>query len=81
MRDWLLKPLKNVDRIVERQDVVGLLKDDPLTLAELRETMGAVRDLERIIARLNVGNINPRDMLALANSLEMVPAVRTLLSS
>ncbi len=81
MRDWLLKPLKNVERIIERQDVVGLFKDDPLTLAELRETMGAVRDLERIIARLNVGSVNPRDMLSLANSLEMVPGVRMLLDS
>ncbi|MBO7146842.1 MAG: DNA mismatch repair protein MutS, partial [Lentisphaeria bacterium] len=80
MRDWLLKPLRNVDRIVERQDVVALFKDDPLTLAELRETMGAIRDLERIVARLNVGTANPRDLVSLANSLEMVPAVRMLLS-
>lgn len=80
IRDWLLKPLRSVDRIIERQDVVGLFKDDPLTLAELRETMGAIRDLERIVARLNVGTANPRDLLALANSMEMVPAVRLLLA-
>lgn len=81
IRDWLLKPLRSVERIVERQDVVGLFKDDPLTLAELRETMGAIRDLERIVARLNVGTANPRDLLSLANSMEMVPAVRLLLSN
>ena len=81
MRDWLLKPLRNVDRIVERQDVVGLFKDDPLTLAELRETMSAIRDLERIVARLNVGTANPRDLLALAHSLEMIPPVRLLLGN
>lgn len=81
MRDWLLKPLRNVEKIVERQDVVGLFKDDPLTLAELRETMGAIRDLERIVARLNVGTANPRDLLALAHSLEMIPPVRLLLGN
>ena len=81
MRDWLLKPLRNVEKIIERQDVVALFKDDPLTLAELRETLGAVRDLERIVARLNVGTANPRDLLTLAHSLEMIPAVRLLLQS
>ena len=81
MRDWLLKPLRNVEKIIERQDVVALFKDDPLTLAELRETLGAVRDLERIVARLNVGTANPRDLLTLAHSLEMVPAVKLLLQS
>jgi len=81
MRDWLLKPLREVEKIIERQDVVAMFKDDPLTLAELRETLSAVRDLERIVARLNVGTANPRDLLTLARSLEMLPAVRLLLQS
>ena len=81
LRDWILKPLTDVDSIVARQDVVAALKDDHLTLAELRETIGAVRDLERIIARLNVGSGNARDLLSLGNSLGMVPGIKTLLAS
>ena len=81
MRDWLLKPLLNVEKIIERQDVVAWFKDDPLTLAELRETLAAVRDLERIVARLNVGTANPRDLLTLAHSLEMIPAVKLLMQT
>ena len=80
MRSWILKPLRNTEKIIERQDVVGHLKEDPLTLTELRETMGAVRDLERIVARLNVGSANPRDLLSLACSLEMLPPVKLLLA-
>ena len=80
MRSWILKPLRDLEEIIARQDVVGHLKDDPLTLAELRETMGAIRDLERITARLNVGTGTPRDLQALAHSLEMLPAVKMLLS-
>lgn len=81
MRDWILKPLRSVEKIIARQDVVGMLKDDPMTLAELRETIGVVRDLERITAKLNVGTANPRDMVSLANSLEMIPGLKALLSS
>ena len=81
MRDWILKPLCSVDRIVERQDVVGLFRDDPMTLAEFRECLSAVRDMERLTAKLNAGNVNARDLLALACSLEILPGIRTLLSA
>ncbi len=81
MRDWILKPLRNVDQIIARQDVVGLLKDDPLTLAEIRENLGAVRDLERLTAKLNAGSVNARDMLALGSSIAVLPGLHTLLDS
>ena len=81
LRDWILRPLFEKDKITARLDAVEALRDDPLTLAELRETVGSVRDLERIIARLNVGSANARDTLALANGLAMIPPVKTLLSN
>ncbi|MDD5697293.1 MAG: DNA mismatch repair protein MutS [Victivallaceae bacterium] len=79
LRDWILRPLYERDRITARLDAVEALRDDPLTLAELRETIASIRDLERIIARLNIGTANARDLLALATGLELVPPVRTLL--
>ncbi|MFA6713918.1 MAG: DNA mismatch repair protein MutS [Victivallaceae bacterium] len=81
LRDWILRPLFRKDGITARLDAVEVLRDDPLTLAELRETIGPVRDIERIITRLNVGAANARDMLALANGLSMIPPVKTLLNN
>ena len=79
LRDWILRPLYDRERINSRLDVVEAFKDDPLTLAEIREVIGTVRDLERIIARLNIGNANARDMQALANGLAIMPGVRALM--
>ena len=79
LRNWVLRPLCDHNSIVARLDAVGQLKDDPLTLTELRETVGVVRDLERIVGRLNIGSATPRDFLALAASLGVMPGVRTLL--
>ncbi len=79
LRDWILRPLYDRERIVARLDAVGQFKDDPLTLTELRETVGAIRDLERIIGRLNIGSANARDLLALAAGLGTLPGVKTLL--
>ena len=80
MRDWILRPLFRPEEIIARLDAVEQFKDDPLTLTELRELIGVVRDLERIIGRLNLGSANPRDLLALAAGLEVLPEVRKLLA-
>ncbi len=80
LRDWVLRPLCSVEKIIARLDGVDQLKSDPLTLTELRETLRGVRDLERIIGRLNVGTANARDMVALAAGLKILPGIRTLLS-
>ncbi len=80
LRSWVLRPLCDHDAIIARLDAVEQLKDDPLTLTELRETIGVVRDLERITGRLNIGSATPRDFLALATSLGVMPGVRTLLA-
>ncbi len=80
LRQWVLNPLRNVERIVERQDIVGTFKDDPLTLAELRETISGIRDLARITTKLNMNTANPRDLISLSSSLSLIPGVRNILA-
>ena len=79
LRNWLLRPLKDHDAIVERQDAVEAFQYDQLSLAELRETIGVIRDIERITGKLNIGSAGPRDLLALGVSLECLPGVKLLL--
>ena len=81
LRNWLLRPLRDFAEIKGRLDAVEQFVADPLTLTELRETLGVIRDLERITARINVGNASPRDYLALAASLDAVPGIRSLLEN
>jgi DNA mismatch repair protein MutS len=81
LRSWLLRPLCDHDRIVARADAVEAFVLDPLTLEELRETAGGVRDLERITGRVNIGTATPRDLQNLAFSLGHLPGVRQLAGS
>ncbi len=81
LREWILRPLRKKQLIAERLDAVDAFKDDPLTLAELREVTGGIRDLERIITRLNVGTANARDIQTLSLSLGMVPDLKDLLKN
>ncbi|MDD4817875.1 MAG: DNA mismatch repair protein MutS [Victivallaceae bacterium] len=81
LRDWLLRPLAVRDAILKRLDAVDALLGDVLTMCEIHETLGVVRDLERIVARLNLGNANARDLLMLAASLESLPGIRLLVGN
>lgn len=81
LREWILRPLYKKPPISARLDAVEAFRDDPLTLAELRETIGVIRDLERITGRLNIGSANARDIQALANSLAIIPGLKALLEN
>lgn len=80
LRQWVLRPLRDHASIVARQDAIDFLLLDQLTLAELRETTGGVRDLERITARLNLGSATPRDLQSLGVSLSLIPPIASLLA-
>lgn len=73
LREWLVRPLNDVNAIEERLDVVGQGVDNRSALARLREDLSRVKDLERLVARLGAGSGNGRDINALAQSLETVP--------
>lgn len=79
LRDWLLRPLFDRERVVARLDAVEVLRDDPLTLAELRETMSSIRDMERLGCKLALRTVNARDLRSLSTGLAVFPALKTLL--
>ncbi len=78
LRDWLLRPLRSPELIGRRLDAVETFTQDSMLLCELREALGAVRDLERTVARLCVGNANARDLVALQAGLAAVPGIRAI---
>ena len=79
LREWIVRPLLDIEAINRRLDAIGVLVADQLLLLELREALGAVRDLERTIARLNVGSANGRDLAVLARGLGAIPGIKAIL--
>ena len=80
MRHWVLHPLRDLDALTQRQDMIAALIDEPMLLSQIRTLLKEVRDLERTSSRLSQGSGNGRDLQALAVSLEVVPSLKTLLS-
>ncbi len=81
LREWILHPLKEPERIAARQDVIAALLAEPFLLGELRDALGDIRDIERIVGRLSQGSANPRDLAALLGSLRRLPDLRNHLSA
>lgn len=79
LRRWIALPLKDVDRINERLDVVGQLIEDGGIREKLAESLETVGDLERIISRIAMGRVTPREVVQLKNALYAVERIKKLL--
>jgi DNA mismatch repair protein MutS len=80
LRHWVLHPLRDLDTLTQRQDMIAAFLDEPMLLSQVRTLLKEVRDLERTSSRLSQGSGNGRDLQALAVSLEVVPTLKALLS-
>ncbi|MFP4369149.1 MAG: DNA mismatch repair protein MutS [Candidatus Kapaibacterium sp.] len=80
LKNWLSRPLKNVDDINKRLDSVeGLFNNFEKNIA-LRRKLESVGDLERLISKICTGRATPRDCVALNTSLKMLPDIRSIIS-
>ncbi len=76
LRAWILQPLRNLEELERRQQMIADLLGEPELLAALREELKSVRDIERAIGRLSQVSGNARDLVALRTSLEQIPALK-----
>lgn len=76
LRRWILFPLKDMEAIEKRLQIVEYLLKD----VELRETLenniGSIGDLERLVSKIAVNRISPREILQLKNALEAISPIQ-----
>ncbi len=81
LKQEILFPLQDVERINARLAAVQFLFKNGATRRNFRELLDAIYDVERLNSRMVLGNGNGRDMLALKLSLARLPAIKELLES
>ena len=79
LRQWLVRPLRDVGRITGRLDAVETLGTARLRRA-VREELRHVGDLERLAGKVCTGRATPRDLATLGATLQRVPALRDLIA-
>ncbi len=76
LRRWMLFPLKDVNAINARLDVVDYLFRDPDTCDAIRDSLRQTGDLERLVSKAATGRINPREVLSLRLALQSLVGIR-----
>ena len=79
LRSWIQKPLVDLKRIQERQDVIQVFMDHFFERSDLTDSLKGVYDIERLASRVSFGKINPKDLLQLGDTLSHVPTIKSIL--
>lgn len=78
LKSWMLKPLRNRDKICERYDKIDKLNEKFIERSELERALYEVYDIERLCGKISSGNANARDLLQLDNSLKVLPHIKRI---
>ncbi len=78
LKRWLALPLKDIEQISERHEVVGWLMENTDSLEEIRSQIRRISDLERLISKVATGKAGPREMVILKESLDAILPIREM---
>jgi DNA mismatch repair protein MutS len=78
LKRWLALPLKDVNAINERLEVVQYFFDNKDFAHQLSQIIHQAGDMERIISKVSVGRITPRETMQLKRSLDAVSQIKEL---
>lgn len=73
LKSWLCQPLKKVDDILNRQNIVSELVEKSSIRLEVADVLAKIYDIQRIATRMSNGSLNPREFVSLKNSLFALP--------
>ena len=77
LRERVLAPFLDRERIERVQDAVSESVEAPALRDALRDCLTGIRDLERLAGRLSCGRANARDLVSLAAGMRVLPELRT----
>lgn len=80
MRQWIVFPLKDVERIQSRQQVVEYFFRNPEERAVITEHLSEIGDLERLVTKGAMGRISPREMVQLRVALQALEPIKQICS-
>ena len=80
LKRWIALPLKEIQPINERLDVVEYFTQNPQVKENLEDHIRQVGDLERLVSKVASGRINPREIVQVKNALNMIIPVRDICS-
>ncbi|MGZ3847081.1 MAG: MutS N-terminal domain-containing protein, partial [Flavisolibacter sp.] len=78
LKRWIVFPLKDIQKINERLDVVEHLILNTDQRNKLLHAMRQCGDMERLVSKIPLKKINPRELLQLARALRQIDVIKEL---
>jgi DNA mismatch repair protein MutS len=78
LKRWLALPLKDINRIKSRHEVVSYLKENQGVLKEIQHQIKQISDLERLISKIATGKVSPREVVYLKESLDAIIPIKKI---
>ncbi|VAW19434.1 DNA mismatch repair protein MutS [hydrothermal vent metagenome] len=76
LKRWLALPLKDINRIKNRHDIVKYFIDNEkffsLSISQIKQ----ISDIERLVSKVATGKVNPREVVLLKNSLNAIIPIK-----
>ena len=76
MRKWMLLPLKSLNLVQARHEMVALFIEKEDLRTDLVSEIKLIGDLERLVSKVSMGKVNPREIRQLLRALESIEPVR-----
>ncbi len=78
LKRWLALPLKSIDKIKQRHEVVRFFTEHIDTHQTIQNHIKGIGDLERLISKVATLKVNPREVVQLKNSLDAIIPIKLL---
>jgi DNA mismatch repair protein MutS len=78
LKRWLALPLKDINKIRNRHEVVVYFKENQAVLKSIQTQIKQISDLERLISKIATGKVSPREVVNLKESLDAIIPIKTL---
>ena len=76
LKRWIALPLKNLQKIQQRHEIVTSLLQKKDIYEKIREKLNEISDIERLISKVATQKITPRELIQLKNSLLAIEQIK-----
>ena len=78
LKRWLALPLKNIEKIHLRHELVKYCIENDDFLEKIQYQLQQISDIERLISKVATGKVSPRECVLLKNSLKAIVPIKEM---
>lgn len=81
LKRWLNSPIRNIEIIKIRQNVIENIKEDMTICKTLKSNLFKIGDLERILSRISLRTVKPKDLINMRIALKNIHEIKNNLKN